>query len=290
VNGPTEIRLSFGRSLPRDRTHLVAILNLTPDSFSGDGVMEVDEVLSRAAAALEQGADMLDLGAESTRPGAEPVSAEEEGRRLLPVVKALRERFPATPLSIDTYKPEVYAAAAALGADVLNLVHPLRDVHLDAALASGGAIIISQPFVIAADANGAVDEVMEYLKRAAQRAVARGLHASRVILDPGIGFGKTPEQSVALLGALERLRALGYPTMLAASRKSVLGHLTGRPPAERVHATSATTALAAMNLIDFVRVHDVAAACDVARVCDAVARRDQRGMGHPCKTSTLLTL
>lgn len=269
----TEVRLSSGRSLPRDRTHLVAILNITPDSFSGDGVMEVDEVLSRAAMALEQGADMLDLGAESTRPGAKPVSAEEEGRRLLPVVKALRERFPATLLSIDTYKPEIFSAAAALGADVLNLVHPLEEAHLDAVLACGGAVIITQPSVTVADADGAVDEVIAYLERSARRAVARGIFASRVILDPGIGFGKTPEQSIALLGALDRLRALGYPTMLAASRKSVLGHLTGRAPAERVHATSATTALAAINFIDFVRVHDVAAARDVTRVCDAVARR-----------------
>ena len=267
------VRLSTRRHLKRDRTHIVAIINVTPDSFSGDGTLDLAAIIAHAAQAVAHGADMLDIGAESTRPGARPITLEEELRRLIPAVAAVRERFPDVVLSIDTYKPEAFRAAAAAGGDVLNLVRPLEDAHLDAVLETQTAIIISQAGVAAAGVTDAVDEVLFSLAESAQRAMTRGIAADRIVLDPGIGFGKTPDQNIALLGALDRLGDLGYATMLAASRKSTLGLLTGREPDARVHATSATTAIAAMARIDFVRVHDVDAMFDVVRVCDAVVRR-----------------
>jgi dihydropteroate synthase len=273
MSAPSEIRLSRRQRFSRDRTHIVAIFNVTPDSFSGDGILERDEIVARAAEALSQGADVLDVGAESTRPGAVAISEAEELARLLPVVSTLRECFPETVISIDTYKPEVFAQAAALGGDVLNLVRPLDRAHLDVVAANNSALIITQPGVHCSGAEEAVEEVLEYLMRSAERAIAHGIDAERIVLDPGIGFGKTPAQNIALLGSLDRLAALGYPSMLAASRKSTLGLLTGRESAQRDHATSATTALAAMHRLDFVRVHNTAAAYDVVRVCDAVVRR-----------------
>lgn len=267
------VRLSNRNQIKRDRTHIIAVLNVTPDSFSGDGTLDAQKLLAIAASAIAHGADVLDIGAESTRPGAEPVTQEEELRRLIPIVIALRDRFPEVVLSVDTYKPEVFRAAAAAGADILNLVRALDDAHLQAVVETDSSLIISQPGVATPGIAEAVDEVISSLHACAQRAVARGVPADRIVLDPGIGFGKTPDQNIALLGSLGRLRELGYATMLAASRKSTLGLLTGREPHERVHATSATTAIAAMDRIDFVRVHDVGAAFDVVRVCDAVVRR-----------------
>ena len=270
------LRLSLRQHLIRNRTHIMAIINVTPDSFSGDGRLELDYILDHAAYAVAHGADILDIGAESTRPGAQAVSQEEELRRLIPVVQTLREHFPEVVLSIDTYKPEVFRAAAAVGGDVLNLVRPLEDAHLDAVLDTDSALIITQPGVTTDGISEAVDEVYASLAESARRARTRGVEADRIVLDPGIGFGKTPDQNIALLGKLEPIHELGYATMLAASRKSTLGLLTGREPNERVHATSATTAIAAMARIDIVRVHDVAAMFDVVRVCDAVVRRQYK--------------
>lgn len=254
------------------RTHLMGVVNLTPDSFSGDGLTGVDAAVERALAHLAAGADIVDLGAESTRPGHRPVEAPEELRRLIPIVRGLRARAPAAILSIDTCKAEVFRAAHAAGGDLLNSVCGLADNLLATALECDVPVVIMHNAREPHDERGVVDEVLAHLASSAARAVGAGLRAERVILDPGIGFGKTPDQNIALLGALPELVALGFPTMIGTSRKSTIGKLTGRSVEDRAFGTAATVALAAAAGVDIVRVHDVAAMRDVVAVGDAIAR------------------
>jgi dihydropteroate synthase len=224
----TELTLRGTRLAWGARTHLMGVVNLTPDSFSGDGLIEAEAAVERALGHLAAGADIVDLGAESTRPGHRPVEAPEELRRLVPVVRDLRSRAPAAILSIDTCKAEVFRAAHAAGGDVLNSVCGLTDDLLAIALECDVPVVIMHNGRDAQYERGAVDEVLADLASSAARAVGAGLRAERVILDPGIGFGKTPDQNIALLGALPKLVALGFPTMIGTSRKSTIGKLTGR--------------------------------------------------------------
>jgi dihydropteroate synthase len=254
-----------------ERTYLMGIVNATPDSFSGDGLADPDAAIARAVAFASGPADIVDVGAESTRPGFVPVDANEECRRLLPVVRGIRERVPGAVISIDTYKPEVFAAAHAAGGDVLNCVTALDD-HLLAVAAACGAAIVIMHAAARERKRGVVDEVLAYLEREAERAVRAGIAPERVILDPGIGFAKTPDDNLAILAALPRFPKLGFPTLLGTSRKSTLGKVTGRGVADRSYATAATVALAIAAAFDIVRVHDVEAMRDVARVTDAVVR------------------
>lgn len=247
----------------------MAILNLSEDSFSGDGGRDIAGVCARAARALEDGAAILDLGAESTRPGARAIGFEEEYARLLPALQAVRTHFPAAVLSVDTTKSEIFAAAAAAGADVLNSVAGLSRGLAQAAAQGGASVVITDP---GGAEGGDPPAICERLLAAAERAEAAGLAPESILLDPGFGFGKTPDENIALLAALPDFTALGYPALLGASRKSTLGFLTGNPVERREFATAATTALAAAARFDFVRVHDVAAARETLAVADAVAR------------------
>jgi dihydropteroate synthase len=250
----------------------MGIVNATPDSFSGDGRPDPGDAIAHALAQLAAGADIVDIGAESTRPGATPIDAREELRRLLPVVRGLRERAPHAVISIDTFKPDVFAAAHDAGGDILNSVWGLDGTLRARAVEYGAPVVIMHNKRGAHYEGNVVDEVLSYLARQGEAAVRAGLPPERVILDPGIGFGKTPEHNLALLGALERLVALGFPTLLGTSRKSTLGKLTGKTPSERAFATAATVALAAAARVDIVRVHDVAEMKDVVAVSDAIAR------------------
>ena len=253
------------------RTFVMGIVNATPDSFSGDGRIEASDAIAVGRALLDAGADLLDIGAESTRPGHTPVDASEERRRLLPVVRGLRDARPDAVLSIDTFKADVFAGAFENGGDLLNSIWGFDDALLACAVARDVPIVVMhnrrEPGV-----GDVVDEVLESLERQADRAVRAGIAADRVIVDPGIGFGKTPDQNVALLASLDRLVALGFPTLLGTSRKSTIGKLTGRDLGERTYGTAATVALAIAAGIDIVRVHDVAAMTDVVRVSDAIVR------------------
>ncbi len=255
-----------------ERTYVMGIVNATPDSFSGDGLVDPEAAIARALDFARGAADIVDVGAESTRPGSLPVDAAEEVRRLLPVVAGIRARSHDAVLSIDTYKAGVFRAAHAAGGDVLNCVSGLRDDLLDAAVACAAPVVIMHNKRVAEYDGDVVDEVLAYLDRNAARAVRAGIPAASVILDPGIGFGKTPEHNLALLGALARFPALGFPTLLGTSRKSTLGRLTGRRVADRAAATAATVALAVAAKIDIVRVHDAEEMRDVARVSDAIVR------------------
>ncbi len=254
------------------QTFVMGIVNVTPDSFSGDGRPDAGAAVAHALAQRDAGATIVDIGAESTRPGATPIDAAEEMRRLVPVVRALRERDPALAISVDTFKPEVYRAARAAGADLLNSIRGLDDELLAAALETDAPVVLMHNTRLALYEGDVTGEVLAWLSAAAERAVRAGLAPERVLLDPGIGFGKSAEQNLRLLASLDRLVALGFPTLLGTSRKSTLGRLTGRAAAERVFGTAATVALAAAAGIDVVRVHDVAEMRDVATVADAIVR------------------
>lgn len=254
------------------RTYVMGIVNVTPDSFSGDGILDAQTAVAHALAQHERSSDLLDIGAESTRPGNVPVDAQTELARLLPVVRGVRERLSDAVISADTYKAEVFRAAHAAGADVLNCVWGLPDDLLEAAAEAQVPVIVMHNKERAHYEGPVMDEVLRFLDAAAQRAVRAGIPAENVILDPGIGFGKTPEHNLEVLHDLARLPKLGFPTLLGTSRKSTIGKLTGKRPSDRVYGTAATTALAVAAGIDIVRVHDVAEARDVVSVADAIVR------------------
>ncbi len=259
-------RLAWG-----ERTYVMGIVNATPDSFSGDGRPDASDAVAHALALAEAGADLLDVGAASSRPGAPAVARAEELRRLLPVVRGIRAAT-TLPLSVDTFAPEIFARAHDAGADMLNSIWGLDDALLALAVERDVPVVVMHNAREAHYPRGVVDDVLANLEAQGARALRAGLPAERVMLDPGIGFAKTPDDNLALLGALDRLVALGFPTLLGTSRKSTIGRLTGRAAADRAFGTAATVALAAAAGIDVVRVHDVAAMRDVVRVCDAVAR------------------
>ena len=255
-----------------ERTYLVGIVNATPDSFSGDGVPECDRAVAHAVRQAELGSDIVDVGAESTRPGYVPIDDRTEIARLVPVVRALRALVPKMVISADTHKPAVFRAAHAAGADLLNSVRGLSDELLEVALECDVPVIAMHNKTTAHYDGDVVDEVLRFLSEIAERAVGRGMASSRIILDPGIGFGKTAEHNLAVLRSLDRFTQLGFPTMVGTSRKSTIGRITGREPHERIYGTAATVALAIEAGIDMVRVHDVAQIRDVISVSDAVVR------------------
>ncbi len=254
------------------RTYVMGIVNVTPDSFSGDGIEEPDLAVAFALTQLERGSDILDVGAESTRPGHRPVPAETEIARIVPVLEAIRNRAPSAILSVDTHKNDVLRAAAEAGADMLNCIWGLPPDLLETALERQMPVVVMHNKTQAEYEGDVMDEVLSFLEEAAARAVRAGMPPEHVILDPGIGFGKTADHNLRVLQQLPRLVALGFPTLVGTSRKSTIGKLTGRDPDDRIYGTAATTALAIGAGIDVVRVHDVSQTKDVARVADAIVR------------------
>jgi dihydropteroate synthase len=250
----------------------MGIVNLSPDSFSGDGDADAAGAAARALAQRDAGADILDLGAESTRPGHRPISPDLEAERLMPALARLRSLDADVVVSVDTYKPEIYRQAHAAGGDILNSIWGASPALIEAALATGSPIVAMHNAPVPVYEGDVLDEVLRFLLEVATRAVASGVPAEHVIVDPGIGFGKTAEHNLRILSRLDRLVALGFPTLVGTSRKSTLGKLTGRPVDERSHGTAATVALAAAAGVDIVRVHDVRAQSDVVRVSDAIVR------------------
>ncbi len=250
----------------------MGIVNATPDSFSGDGYVDADRAAVHALAQRDAGSDVLDLGAESTRPGHRPIGADVETARLLPVLERIRALDPNVIVSIDTFKPAVYRAAHAAGADLLNSIWGAGPELIETALETGSPIVVMHNAPVAVYAGDVVDEVLRFLLDTATRAVAAGMPADSVIVDPGIGFGKTAEHNLRILKRLDRLVGLGFPTLLGTSRKSTLGKLTGRDVGDRAFGTAATVALAANAGVDIVRVHDVNEQRDVVRVTDAIVR------------------
>ncbi len=269
-----------GTPLPdwRRRTLIMGIMNLTPDSFSDGGTLPgVDDAVRRAEALLAEGADVLDLGAESTRPGAAPVAAADELARLLPVVRALRRRFPAAVLSVDTYKPDVAAAAVAAGADLVNDVEGGRfqargdESPMGSACAQARCPLILMHRRREADYRDFWPEILADLRGSLRAAQAAGMPPEQLWTDPGFGFGKTPAQNLMLVRDLAKIAALGHPVLLGTSRKSTLGLVLGEPdPLRRGAGNDATAAWGIAQACSMVPVHDVAASRPDARMAAAL--------------------
>ncbi len=273
----------------------MGILNITPDSFSGDGLLGagsaalVERALGQAQQFVDAGVDMLDVGGESTRPGAQPVSAAEELERVLPVVQALHERFDAV-ISVDTYRASVAEAALEAGAHLVNDVWGLRaDPELAQVIAHHQAPAIlmhnrsswATPEIkdrlgghyIGAPYENLMADVCRELLESVAMAKAAGVADERIILDPGIGFGKTVEQNLELLDRLGEIRSLGYPVLLGPSRKSFIGYTLNLPPDQRLEGTAAAVSVGIVRGADIVRVHDVAWMMRVVHMTDAIVRR-----------------
>ncbi|MBA3435855.1 MAG: dihydropteroate synthase [Chloroflexi bacterium] len=268
------------------RTYLMGIVNVTPDSFSGDGLLGTDDGAARAVeAAVEQGrrmategAHILDVGGESSRPGHQPVAVAEELRRVKPVVRALRAALPQMPISIDTVKREVAEAALDAGADMINDVWGVApESDLARCAAERGVPYVLMHNRAEPRYDDLMAEIVAELQAAVERAMALGVDPERIIVDPGVGFGKTPEHNLHLLAHLHDLKKLGLPIVLGTSRKSTIGNVLDLPVEERLEGTLATTAIAVQAGVDMVRVHDVAANRRAARMADAIARAGSFG-------------
>ncbi len=271
-----------GRSLRCGRRPLImGVLNLTPDSFSDGGLYEDPHTaIERAFTMVEEGADLIDVGAESTRPGARPVPAAEEIKRLTPVLRVLTDRLP-VPVSVDTMKPEVADRCLEMGVSILNDVSGMEFDRrtADVAARHGAALVINhmrgtpRTMLSGPRYEDPVAEITRTLRDRVEIARQAGVPESRVVLDPGIGFGKRVEDNLDLLAKIEELRSLGRPLLLGCSRKSFLGELTGRSVSDRAFATAATTAHAALRGVKMVRVHDIKETVEVLGVLEAIDER-----------------
>jgi dihydropteroate synthase len=276
------------------RTYVMGILNVTSESFSGDGlIMKGDPVqaaLDQAHKFLDAGADILDIGGESTRPGSEPLSAQAELERILPVITALSRDFPDAILSVDTYKATVAEQAIEAGVHLVNDVWALRaDAEMAGVLAKHNAPVIlmhnrSNPAsvevrkqlgnaYIAAEYNNLMEDVMRDLLDSIQLAKQAGVSDEHIILDPGIGFGKTVTQNLDLINQLHEIRSLGYPVLLGPSRKSFIGFTLDLPPDQRVEGTAAAVCVGITRGADLIRVHDLPQMARVAKMTDALVRK-----------------
>jgi dihydropteroate synthase len=266
---------------------VMGVLNVTPDSFSDGGrYLSAEAAVSRAMAMQQAGAAIIDVGGESTRPGAAPVSEEEELARVLPVIESLAASLP-VPVSVDTMKPRVMTAAVAAGASLINDVNALQAPGaMDAAAASGAAVCLmhmqGQPRTmqqrpVYADVVG---DVRTFLAERVRDAMAAGIGRDRIVVDPGFGFGKTLAHNLRLLESLDRFLALGVPVLAGISRKSMIGTLLGdRPADDRLHGSVAAAVIAAMKGARILRVHDVAATVDALKVVTAVMESAQESDG-----------
>ena len=274
--------LADGRVLTYDKMCVMGILNITPDSFyEGSRVSALADVVARAGQMLEQGAQVLDIGGESTRPGSDSVDGDEERRRVLPVIEALRREYPEAVLSVDTYRADTAEAALSVGADIIN---DISAMEADARMAD--VVVRSKAPLILMHMRGTpknmqqncqyqdvVQEVAVYLAQRAQLLREQGVGADKIILDPGIGFAKDVEQNLRLMRDLHVLTSFGYPVLLAASRKSTIGAvLGGIPAAERLEGTIATSLQAVYAGAQMVRVHDVLENVRAIRMLEAILR------------------
>ncbi len=275
------------------RTYIMGILNVTPDSFSGDGLIAKDDVIQAAALQsswmLDSGADILDIGGESTRPGSQPVSAEEELARTIPVIHAIRKKFQDALISIDTYKAQVAEEAIKAGANIVNDVWALRaDPNLASIVAKYQVPIVlmhnrSNPAsvevreklggaYIGAEYENLIEDIKRELMMSVDIAKQAGVKENAIWLDPGIGFGKKREHNLELINRLDEIKKLGYPVLLGSSRKSFIGFTLDLPPEDRIEGTAATIAIGIARGADVIRVHDVKEMARVAKMTDAIVR------------------
>ena len=273
---PPLIELSVANGEPLvwgRRTYVMGIINLTPDSFSGDGLgSDVSAAVEQALRFEAEGADFIDVGAESTRPGHESITAEEELERLMPALEAIVSRVN-LPISVDTGKAVVARNAVAAGAAIINDQWGLKsEPEIAVAAAQTGAGLILMHNQKGRHYDDLIPDVASSLSASAKTALDAGVPKGNIILDPGSGFGKTPDHNLEVLNRLREFTSLGYPLMLGTSRKSTIGMVLDLPVDERVEGTAATVALAAAGGVDIVRVHDVRHMVRVCRMSDAVVR------------------
>jgi dihydropteroate synthase len=275
-------------AIPLGRPVVMGILNVTPDSFSDGGrFFSLDEAIARAEGLLAEGADIIDVGGESTRPqGAKPVDVAEECRRVLPVIGAVRQRFPQAIVSVDTVKSDVAERALEEGASIVNDVSALRldPCMADVCARAGAGVVLMHSrggvsdmatFAHASYAGDVMGEVLDELLPQAQAAERSGVRREAIALDPGIGFSKRSEHSLAVLGDLRRMAETGYPLLVGASRKRFIGELTGvSDPGQRVHGTTGANVMALVGGARIFRVHDVAAARQALDVAWAILQRE----------------
>ncbi|HLD50440.1 MAG TPA: dihydropteroate synthase [bacterium] len=278
-----------GQKLFFEKTLLMGVLNLTPDSFSDGGkYLDAEAAFERAVRLVEEGADILDLGAESTRPGALAIGIEEESDRLIPILKKIRLNFD-IPLSIDTTKPEIARRALGEGANIINDVSGLqggqsRELAEIAKNFGAGLVLMHrrgnpgtmQQMTVY---SNVVRDIQSELEESLKAAYAAGLRREQLVIDPGLGFAKTAEQNFEIIQNLERFQSFGVPVMLGPSRKAFLGQVTGRPVNAREFGTAAVAAIAVMKGVQILRVHEVGAIRDAVRTAEAI-----RGEGHHVRT------
>lgn len=278
-----KLNIEFGK-----QTYVMGILNITPDSFSGDGLALTDNpvlaALKQAELFLESGAHILDVGGESTRPGAQPVSADMELERILPVVKALVKANLPVLISADTYRASTAKAALDAGADWINDVWGLHaDPDLARVCAEAGIPVVLMHNrskagravlgrYVDVEYNNLLEDIKRELLESTAIALSAGIVKKNIILDPGIGFGKTVEQNLELLNRLDEIKDLGYPVLLGPSRKSFIGYTLDLPPEDRIEGTAAAVAVGITRGADIIRVHDVSYMSRVARMTDAIVR------------------
>ncbi len=268
------------------RTYVMGVINVSPDSFSGDGLADVEGAIARAKRLASEGADIIDIGGESTRPGSTPISTDEELQRVIPVVEKLAHEI-SVPLSVDTYKLEVARQALNVGASMINDIWGLQKELKLAELAAqkGVPIALMSNQRASAPCQDIVSAVVSDLKRAIEQALSAGVPRENIIIDPGIGFGKTQEQNLEILRRLEELKALGSPILLGSSRKSFIGWVLDLTPEQRtrgvafvppsdqrLEGTAATIAIGIAKGADIVRVHDVEEMIRVCKMSDAIIR------------------
>ena len=276
------------------RTYVMGILNVTPDSFSGDGIIAkgnaVEVAVEQARNFLASGADILDVGGESTRPGSAPVNADEELERVIPIIRAIIKNFPEAIISIETYKAQVAEEAIRAGANIVNDVWGLRaddglalvaakyqmPVILMHNRSNPASVEVREKFgnaYIGAEYKNLIEDVKRELLNSVELARKAGIAESHIVLDPGIGFGKTREHNLELVNRLNEIRELGYPVLLGTSRKSFIGFTLDLPADQRVEGTAATVAVGITRGADIIRVHDVKEMARVAKMTDAVVRQ-----------------
>jgi len=266
-------KLHLGR-----RTHVMGILNVTPDSFyDGKRYNTVKNAVDHALKMVEEGADIIDVGGESTRPGAYPVSEAEELKRIIPLIKILSKQI-RKPISIDTYKAKVAEKAIDAGASIINDIGGLlMNKHMAKVAAEAKVPVIimhkkGKPKTMQKNPirKNVMSEIMSYLQKSVSRAVNAGIDEDKIILDPGIGFGKTLHQNLKILKRLKEFKSMGFPILIGTSRKQFIGAILKLSTRERLYGTLATLSIAVMNGAHIVRVHDVREAVQVVRICDAI--------------------
>ena len=258
-----------------DKTYIMGILNVTPDSFSDGGEFScVDLAVEHAKAMVKEGADIIDIGGESTRPGSQEVDEKEELSRVLPIVKRLVKEVDAL-VSVDTYKASVAREVLKEGVQIINDVWGLqRDEEMAKTIAEHDATIVIMHNQLGTHyEKDIVVEIKDFLSKSVEIAKNAGVKDEKIVLDPGIGFGKTPEQNIDVMSRLNEFADLGYPILLGTSRKSMIGKILDLPPKERVEGTVATTVMGIMNGVDIVRVHDIKENLRAAKVTDAIVRK-----------------